>query len=391
MLHIQCVLRGTNTEEADGLKIICDVCPGLDSERQRVRHRIGLTRDFAPGRQLRAFPPGIVRLADNLHELNMDLHSIAGPIPEELGLLKHLTFLSFCGTEATSLPQSIAKLENLGKLFAFGSALTSIPSDLLHLPNICEVNLNGNKIEEWAPSTSECPPALKLERLKLAGNRLHTLDPAVCACTALTHLILNGNRLDFIPDALGDYCHLEMLMLQGNCLKAIPDSLIHLERLKELNLAENQLEDFPDNVALMPSLSRLWLYSNRRESITLKDTTTTRCDLHLWVESNPLSRDAVQSLLNFASFHPDAQVFLDDSQLQDVEHGEFSAKNHLPPSVHTGHVIHEKGYYKLVSALKTIWKDKKSEKSGFSVRQEQSNVAGKNYGRSGNQKQFFYA
>jgi hypothetical protein len=165
------------------------------------------------------------------------------PIPNDLGLLTHLTDLSLQNNKwIGTIPLSLGHLTALNKLSLDGNQLTgTIPSSLGALTSLARLLLYGNQL------SGTIPPSLfdalyDLTELSLDGNELNgTIPSTLDALTALTGLSMGGNRLTgTIPSSLAALTNLKVLQLQNNMLNGtIPKSLGTLTDLVVLWLYGN--------------------------------------------------------------------------------------------------------------------------------------------------------
>jgi hypothetical protein len=113
------------------------------------------------GVKLRVFDGKILQMGIN--DVSLDR------LPEDLGELKDLNYLSVAGCKLTSLPESLGELENLRELILFGNNLTSLPESFVNLKNLQNLDLSNNQFKEiptqlWALN--------EVIELKLGGNPL---------------------------------------------------------------------------------------------------------------------------------------------------------------------------------------------------------------------------
>jgi hypothetical protein len=165
------------------------------------------------------------------------------PIPNDLGLLTHLTDLNLQNNKwIGTIPPSLGHLTALNKLSLYDNLLSgTIPSSLGALTSLAQMLLYGNQL------SGTIPPALfdalyDLTELSLDGNQLNgTIPSSLGALTALTGLSMGSNRLTgTIPSSLAALTDLNVLQLQTNMLNGtIPMSLGALTNLVVLWLYGN--------------------------------------------------------------------------------------------------------------------------------------------------------
>ena len=134
-------------------------------------------------------------------------------VPDAIGALTNLKFLSLYGNKIATLPASIGRLTALEELYLTSNNLTAVPASI------------GSLTE--------------LTTLYLRDNRIATLPTTIGGMTALTTLFLGGNQLAGLPDAIGQLTGLKRLWLNNNQLTALPESIVALTNLGHLSLLDN--------------------------------------------------------------------------------------------------------------------------------------------------------
>lgn len=131
-----------------------------------------------------------------ISQLNLNLNGLRGPVPDEIGLLRHLRRLDLGANQLTG----------------------ALPSALGNLTSLRDLLLHQNEF------TGPLPPAFG-------------------ALSELKYLSLGGNRLSGpVPSFLGDLGNLEILYLSNNLLTGrVPPELGKLANLKQLTLDQNRL------------------------------------------------------------------------------------------------------------------------------------------------------
>ena len=128
--------------------------------------------------------------------LNLNFNGLRGPVPDEIGLLRHLRWLDLGSNQLTG----------------------AFPSAIGNLTSLRELHLHQNEF------TGPLPPELG-------------------ALSELEYLSLGGNRFsDSVPSFLGDLANLEILYLSENLFTGqVPPELGNLGNLKEFALDLNRL------------------------------------------------------------------------------------------------------------------------------------------------------
>lgn len=174
--------------------------------------------------------------------LHLADNRLAGPIPQLLGHLEHLTYLSLWDNELTGpIPGEIGNLVNLEHLYMRGNRLTGpLPAELGNLTNLIDMRLDGNDLSGRIPS--EFGDLANLTFLDLGGNVLSgPVPPELGDLASLAQLHLGWNDLSgAIPPELGNLASLTHLVLAFNNLSGpIPRSLPGLAALETFHFFGN--------------------------------------------------------------------------------------------------------------------------------------------------------
>ena len=130
------------------------------------------------GNQLTGSIPETLGQLNNLKYLSLSGNQLTGSIPETLGQLNNLKYLSLSGNQLTGpIPETLGQLNNLRSLFLYLNQLTgSIPETLGQLNNLVNLHLYFNGL------TGPIPEALaqldSLESLYLSRNELTGCIPS---------------------------------------------------------------------------------------------------------------------------------------------------------------------------------------------------------------------
>uniref|UniRef100_A0A7N1A9W1 non-specific serine/threonine protein kinase n=1 Tax=Kalanchoe fedtschenkoi TaxID=63787 RepID=A0A7N1A9W1_KALFE len=239
-------------------------------------------------------PGSIANFSTSLQNLQMSTNYITGPIPESIGELSGLSFLSFSfNLLSGAIPNSIGKLGNISELYLYENKLSGgIPSSIGNLTKLSRLKLGGNSLTGNIPSTLR--NCTGMEAFMFSGNHLTGNLPddlftqlknlwscdisrnsfdgifplGVGKLGVLNQLFIYDNNFSGqIPNDFGEAVQLEYLIIAGNSFEgSIPASLGRLRSLIALDLSDNNLSGpIPPELANITSLRYLNLSSNKLE------------------------------------------------------------------------------------------------------------------------------
>jgi adenylate cyclase len=243
----------------------------------------------------------------SLRTLNLD--NELRTLPDSLGELSHLMYLSCYDNKHVSLPATIGLLQRLKTLDAHNNSLTELPVSLWNCVSLMHINVTSNllaschdppgdliapapsgiTLEICAISSSPSRPshmsrkpssatlvqntpgrplpplAYSLERLSIGENRLiNESIPPFTILKELRVLNLSFNEIQALPPSL--LCNLqklEELYLNGNQSTSIPtEDLVKMTWLSIFFLNWNQFQTLPAELGKIPSLTIIDAGSN---------------------------------------------------------------------------------------------------------------------------------
>ena len=141
-----------------------------------------------------------------------------------------------------SLAKAMAKPEQVKHLILKNQNLDSLPPVLLSMKHLVELDLEGNRIQQFPGDLGQLP---RLEVVRLSENtrlKLGTVLRQLEGAEHLKELDLSSCELEFVSYRIGRLTQLEELNLAHNQLKKLPSSLFYLSRLKVLDCTDNIIE-----------------------------------------------------------------------------------------------------------------------------------------------------
>ena len=262
---------------------------------------------------------GNIIATGNVTGLYLGNNQLTGILPNSLGNLSQLDFITLAGNKITGvIPDSLGNLTQLTELHLDDNLLTgNIPDSLGNLTQLTLLWVHDNQL------TGNIPASLgnltQLNDLELGFNSLSgSIPDSLGSLTQLTHIGLSNNQLTgSIPDNLGTLTQLTILLLGGNQLTgSIPDGLGNLTQLQDLEIGNNQLTGtIPNGFGILTQLTTLWLDNNQLTG-TIPDSFGTLTQLtSLWLNDNQLAGSIPDSLTNLTQL---AELGLWDNQLTGV-------------------------------------------------------------------------
>jgi len=201
-----------------------------------------------------------------LTRLYLDYDELTGPLPSELGLLTHLTYLNLYENQLNGpIPTEIGKLTELKAMLLAGNLLTGeIPSQLGRLSSLTRLSLPSNNFS--GPIPTEVGQLTGLVAMFLNDNRLSgTVPKEIGRLTALTRLRMTSNDLTgSIPVEMRLLTDLTDLFLDENDFSgSIPFGIGALVGLNKLSFARNALTGtIPPSIGGLEALTELYLKGN---------------------------------------------------------------------------------------------------------------------------------
>ncbi len=185
-------------------------------------------------------------------------------LPESIGNLKSLIYLSLGSNKLTTLPESIGNLTSLQRLLLRSNQLSTLPESISNLTSLKKLFLDSNQLTTLPESISNLT---SLQTLYLSYNKFTTLPESIGQLSSLQTLWVDSNQLTTLPESIGNLSSLKKLSLYKNQLSTLPESISNLKSLQILWLNSNKLSTLPESIGNLSSLKELWLNSNKLSTL----------------------------------------------------------------------------------------------------------------------------
>ncbi|GLT26044.1 hypothetical protein SLA2020_011340 [Shorea laevis] len=285
-----------------------------------------------------------------LQQLYLRCMNCGRRLPESIGDLKSLQFLSLECNLKGSIPASIGNLSQLTDLDLYSSNLSGqIPPSLANLTQLTSLDLSDNQFS--GPIPFHASRFSKLRTLDLSSNLLNgTLPPWIFTLPLLESLYLNHNQFQgqinqFQQNSL-TWLDLSNNKLQGS----IPNSIANLVNLSYLDLSSNHFNDLvePDMFSALQNLETIFLSDNNlslRMNVNvnftlpkLSDVSFSSCNLSEFPNFIRHSNSLQSLVLSKNSIHGNIPEWIcekNDLKILDLSHNNLIGKipNCLPESL----------------------------------------------------------
>ncbi|QEE14788.2 leucine-rich repeat domain-containing protein [Promethearchaeum syntrophicum] len=163
-------------------------------------------------------------------------------LPENIGNLTNLEYLTIENQNISELPPSFSKLTNLIRIHIDSIKLKSIDLPFQHFS--------------------------KLQILYITYCGLSELPMNIEKIPNLKKLSLNGNPIKTIPKRLGKLLSLNELTISECSISTLPKTLKNLTDLSKLVIFKNRFESIPDFISIFPNLIKLSFFDNPLRSLS---------------------------------------------------------------------------------------------------------------------------
>lgn len=208
------------------------------------------------------------------------------PTEKETRFLNEQIMLKLSDESITDLPESIGRLSNLRFLSLYNTKINTLPDAIGQLSNLQHLSLIGTPITALPESIGQLS---KLQTLCLSFTKINTLPESIGQLSNLQSLDLSYTKIKSLPASIGQLSKLEVLALENTPITSLPEWLGELPNLRKLDLFGLTLPGIPASLALrkLPFVetNRFW---EPDFGINLQDTILTEQDKSIFLHSPEL-------------------------------------------------------------------------------------------------------
>ncbi|MFN7116240.1 MAG: leucine-rich repeat domain-containing protein [Saprospiraceae bacterium] len=133
--------------------------------------------------------------------------------------------------EFHSITRALKKTDKVRiiKINPYETSLTEFPIEIIGLHNLIEIDLTDQMIKSIPDNIGTLK---KLEILTLKGNKIDTINPAICDCINLRELRIGGDNIQTFPDCLKQMKSLKHLSVQSNTVNELMEELREFKNIE---------------------------------------------------------------------------------------------------------------------------------------------------------------
>jgi hypothetical protein len=196
-------------------------------------------------------------------------------LPDELGRLTELKYLSLGDTELDSIPDGIGNLTKLEELGVGWSNISSLPEGISKLTNLKKLSLDANHFKSFPKGIFNFKA---LEELELSHFNFDSLPADIGNLTRLSSLSIQFGTMSALPKEIGLLTKLTKLAIYKTNIASLPPEVGNLSSLERLDLFRNQLVSLPGEITSLHSLTYLELSENKLCNVP--------DSIAVWIEDN---------------------------------------------------------------------------------------------------------
>ncbi|WP_313139186.1 COR domain-containing protein [Myroides sp.] len=213
-------------------------------------------------------------------------------IPNKLRTCNNLKYLDLFGNTINIIPDWFYEFKNLENLSLKNNSFKDLPIIVFTIENLNCFNISENQISKITDHYFK--NLMHIEKVDLSYNQISYISNDKITFSKCTNLNLKGNKLEEFPIAIKDCNSLEKLDLSENNIFQINDDIFNdLENLVELNLSFNNLTYLPTSIGKLKKLKRLILSGNKINHLPVEFENLNSLE-YLDFDNNPIGRVPVE-------------------------------------------------------------------------------------------------
>lgn len=187
-----------------------------------------------------------IQHAKESKSISLDLKGLEIEVlPDEIGELTELKFLTLSENKIKFLPSSFSKLKKLERLHLKGNLFDKFPEEVLELENLDHLCLSGNEIEEIPKNINRL---VNLQELFISDNKIKAFEYGLLDLLNMKHLCLHDNDIVSIPEDFGRLAKITELHLHNNKLEKLPLTLENAFYINYISFFGNPIIDPPMDI-----------------------------------------------------------------------------------------------------------------------------------------------
>jgi len=174
-----------------------------------------------------------------------DIRSRIDRLPDNIGNLTELEFITIKYQDISEIPPSFAKLTKLSYISITSSKLKAFDLPFDKFTELEHLDLQFNKITHFPKNIEKAP---NLKKLILDGNPINSIPKSIGNLTSLEELTISNCNIATLPKSLKNLVNLKEFRITGNKLEMLPEIIYkNLVNVDDLDILGNKFETVPES------------------------------------------------------------------------------------------------------------------------------------------------